>query len=98
MFTFFEGASFKIARNLIQVTGLRESLQFFQNHNISNVQPPEVLKLLLAADACNLLQTMKEDFIAREIDAEDLQDTVEDYLVENLKSQTLIPCQDGAER
>src|SRR5579872_849043 len=98
MFTFFEGASLKIARNLIKATGLRESLDLFQKNNIANTKPDEVLKLLLAMDACNLLQTMKEDFIANEIDGEDLQDTVEDYLVENLKAQTLIPCRDGAER
>ena len=98
MFAFFGGASLKIARNLIQVTGLKESLALFQKNNFSNIGESEVLKLLLAVDACNLIQTMKEDFIAKEIGEEDLQDAVEDYLVENLKGQAVMACRDGAER
>ncbi len=98
MFAFFNGASFKIARNLIKVTGLAESLAVFQKNTFSNIEEGEVLKLLLAVDACNLMQTMREDFIHGEIYEEDLQDTVEDYLVENLKAQVVIPCRDGAER
>ena len=98
MFAFFAGASLRIARNLIQVTGLKESLAVFQKNNFSNISEVEVLKLLLAVDACNLLQTMKEDFISREISEEDRQDAVDDYVVENLKGSAVIPCRDGAER
>ncbi len=98
MFAFFPGASFKIARNLIKVTGLKESLAVFQKNNFSNIGDAEVLKILIAVDACNLLQTMKEEFISHEISEDDLQDTVEDYVVENLKDQTVIACRDGADR
>jgi hypothetical protein len=98
MFALFDGASQKISRNLIRATGLKSSLAVFQENNIYNIGPGEVLKLLLAMDACNLSQTMKEEFIAKDIQAEDAQDILDDYLMENLRDQTVIPCRDGGER
>ena len=98
MFALFDGASQKIARNLIRATGLKSSLAVFQENNIYNIGPGEVLKLLLAMDACNLSQTMKEEFIAKDIQEEDARDILDDYLMENLRDQTAIPCRDGGER
>ncbi len=98
MFTFFEGASLKVAKSLIQVTGLRESAALFKEIQISNVERDELLNLVLALNACNLAQTMKEDFIANEIDVFDSQDIVDDYVVENLRSPEWIMIRDGAER
>src|SRR5581483_8170793 len=92
-----EVASLKIAKNLIKVTGVQESIVLFQEKNLSNVGRQELHRQVLALNACNLFQTMKEDFIDREIDAEDRQDIVDDYVVENLRLQKAIPYQDGAQ-
>jgi len=97
MFSLFEGASLKIAKNLIKVTGVQESIVLFQEKNLSNVGREELFVQVLALNACNLFQTMKEDFIDKEIDAEDRQDIVDDYVVENLRLQNSIKLNDGAE-
>jgi len=98
MYSFFEGASLKVAKNLIRVTGVRESLSLFMEKNISNTASEELLKIVLALNACNLNQTMKEDFVAKEISDLDRQDIVDDYVVENLREQDWIPIKDGGER
>lgn len=97
MFSLFEGASLKIAKNLIKVTGVQETLQIIQEKNLAAIGAQELHRQVLALNACNLFQTMKEDFIDREIDAEDRQDIVDDYVVENLRLQKAIPYQDGAQ-
>ncbi|HUO57114.1 MAG TPA: hypothetical protein VMV05_02960 [bacterium] len=98
MFAFFQGASLRIARNLIKVTGLRESLAVFQENNFASIGTAEVLKHLIAVDACNLLQTMEEDFIAKELPKDSLLEILDDYVIENLKAEPMIPCRDGADR
>jgi len=98
MFWLFEGASLKIAKNLIKVTGVQGTLSLFYQKNLSNIAPEEALKLILALNACNLMQTMREDFINKEIDPEDRQDIVDDYVVENIRQLTAIVARDGAER
>jgi|ERR1035441_8210546 hypothetical protein len=95
MFSLFEGASLKIAKNLIKVTGFQESLALFQEKNLSSVGKDELLTQVLALNACNLLQTMKENFVDQEFDPEDRQDIVEDYVVENLRLQKWIVLNDG---
>ncbi len=97
MYFLFEGASLKIAKNLIQVTGVQETLKLFQQKNISNVGMGELLVQVLALNACNLVQTMKENFIDKEIDPEDQQDIADDYVVENLRMLGLINIRDGAD-
>ena len=97
MFSLFEGASLKIAKNLIQVTGVQDSFRMIQSKNLSAVGGAELLEQVLALNGCNLFQTMKEDFIDRQIDPEDRQDIVDDYIVENLRLQKAIPYRDGAE-
>lgn len=97
MFSLFEGASLKIAKNLIQVTGVQDTFRLIQSKNLSTVGGPELLKQVLALNGCNLFQTMKEGFIDKQIDPEDRQDIVDDYIVENLRLQKTIPYQDGAE-
>jgi hypothetical protein len=98
MFWLFEGASLKIAKNLIKVTGVQNTLTLFYQKNLSNVAPEDALKLILALNSCNLMQTMREDFINKEIDPEDRQDIVEDYVVENIRQLAVIQARDGAER
>ncbi|HVZ81135.1 MAG TPA: hypothetical protein VHE12_10145 [bacterium] len=95
MFSLFEGASLKIAKNLIKVTGVQQTLAVIQAKNLAAVGAPELLEQILALNACNLFQTLKEDFVERQIDAEDRQDIVDDYIVENLRLQTVIPYRDG---
>jgi hypothetical protein len=95
MFSLFEGASLKIAKNLIKVTGVQETFRLIQEKNLTTVGAPELLEQILALNACNLFQTMKEDFIEQQIDSEDRQDIVEDYIVENLRLQTAVPYRDG---
>jgi hypothetical protein len=97
MYSLFEGASLKIAKNLIRVTGIQDTFALFDEKNLSNVGMEELLIQVLALNACNLLQTMKEDFIDREIDSEDQQDIVDDYVVENLRMMGLSTIKDGAD-
>ena len=98
MFSLFEGASLKIAKNLIQVTGVQETLTLFCQKKLSHMPPEEAMELILALDACNLTQTMREGFIDREIGPEDRQDIVEDFIVENIRRSNLFKARDGAER
>jgi hypothetical protein len=97
MYFLFEGASLKIAKNLIQVTGIQETLKLFREKNISSVGMEELLIQVMALNACNLVQTMKEDFINKEIESEDQQDITDDYTVENLRMLSLINIRDGAD-
>jgi hypothetical protein len=97
MYFLFDGASLKIAKNLIRVTGVQETLKLFREKNISNVGIEELFTQVLALNACNLIQTMKEDFINKEIDSEDQQDITDDYTVENLRMLGLIDIRDGAD-
>lgn len=97
MFSLFQGASLKIAKNLIKVTDIQEGLNLFLNKIPSSVSTQLLFIQMLALNATNLLQTMKEDFIIREIDSEDSQDIVDDYVVENLRNQKSIQLKDGAE-
>lgn len=78
MYSLFEGASLKIAQNLIKVTDVREAVTLFLNKNLSTVNKQDLFIQLLALNACNLLQTMKEDFVSREISLEDSQDITDD--------------------
>jgi hypothetical protein len=97
MFTLFQGASLKIAKNLIKVTGVQEGFNLFLKKNLSTVNKQELFIRMLALNATNLFQTMKEEFISKEIDPEDGQDIVDDYVVETLRHQEWIPIGDGAE-
>jgi hypothetical protein len=97
MFSLFQGASLKIAKNLIKVTGVQEELNLFVKMNMNTVDHQVLLTQLLALNACNLSQTMKENFIATEIDSEDSQDIVDDYVVETLRHQQTLPIKDGAD-
>ncbi len=98
MFIFFEGASLKIAKNLIKITGMKECLLLFKEKNIVNVEKEDLLKQLLGLNTCNLMQTMKVYFADKSLDEDDRLDIIDDYVVENLRLQDWITIQDGAER
>src|SRR5580698_6186758 len=98
MYILFAGASLKIARNLIQTTGMRDCWALFLEKSRGSANKENLLKEILGLNACNLSQTMKETAADREIDAEDRQDLLDDYIVENLRLQDWIAIRDGAER
>ena len=90
--------SLDIARKLVQSTGLKESLDLLKEKNhAGKVEPGELLKQVLGLSACNLIRTMKEGFISREILGEDQQDIIDDYVVESLRRQDLVRLRDGAD-
>jgi hypothetical protein len=93
-----KGDSLHIARELIEKTGLQDSLILLESVKRStNVSPGELLKLLLALSACNLVQTMKEDFIDKEVLPDDQLDISDDYVAESLRRQNIVKMSDGAE-
>ncbi len=98
MFIMTPGESLVMAKKLIQKTGLEESLVILNQQTPKNILPDELLKWTLAMSACNLTQTMLEDFVAQEIVEEDRQDIIDDYVVESLRHQTIVPILDGADR
>lgn len=99
MFSLELHESLKIAKKLIQNTGLNESLAILkEKYRLRDAEPEEILKLVLALSACNLMRTMKSEFITREIPEEDQQDIVDDYVVESLRRQVLLELRDGVER
>jgi hypothetical protein len=78
MYILFAGASLKIARNLIQTTGMRDCWALFLEKSRGSANKENLLKEILGLNACNLSQTMKETAADREIDAEDRQDLLDD--------------------
>jgi hypothetical protein len=99
MFSLRKNESLEIAKKLIQTTGLEDSLAILKDkYHASALGPEELLKLVLALSTCNLVRTMKSEFIALEITDEDQQDIIDDYVVESLRRQTLVELKDGADR
>ena len=96
---FRKDESLERAKKLIQVTSLEENLAFFKaKQSAIKVPAREVLKWVLAMSACNLVRTMKVEFVAAKIPAEDQQDVIDDYVVESLRRQKLLKLKDGAEQ
>src|SRR5271156_283932 len=99
MLTLNPHESLEIAKRLIQNTGLEASLAILkEKYRASGVSPEEMLKLVLALSTCNLVRTMKSEFIAQEIAEEDQQDIIDDYVVESLRRQVLVELKDGADK
>jgi hypothetical protein len=92
------GDSLRIAKELIEKTGLQDSLILLESVKRSQTVPPgELLKLLLALSACNLVQTMQEEFIEKNLMPDDQLDIVDDYVVETLRRQRILVLEDGAQ-
>jgi hypothetical protein len=98
MYIFFTGSSLKIARDLIRSTEIGECWALFLEKSKGEITKENLLKEILGLNACNLAQTLKEILADREIDAEDRQDLLDDYIMENLRLQDWISFRDGAER
>lgn len=92
------GDSLRIAKDLIEKTGLQDSLILLKSVKRAQVVPPaELLKLLVALSACNLVQTMQEENIEKNLMPEDQLDVVDDYVVETLRRQGIMVLEDGAQ-
>lgn len=90
--------SLEIARKIIKNTGLDENLGIIQQkkHPVA-AKPREFLKLVMALSTCNLVQTMKADFIIGDL-KEGLRDEILlDYVKESLAKQDLIKLKGRAE-
>ena len=98
MYILFASASLKIAKDIIRATGIRECWGPFLEKSQGTIEKRKLLREILGLNVCNLAQAMKETSVEREIDAEDRQDLLDDYIVENLRLQDWITFVDGAER
>ena len=98
MYLFFTGASLKIARDLIRTTGIGEYWGPLLEKSKWHGGKGKLLTEILGLNACNLAQTMKETSVDKEIDAEDRQDLLDDYIMENLRLQNWVALRDGSER
>lgn len=91
---FFERAKFNsldIAKQVIKNTGLDENLGILKQKNHAHqAEPSQYLKLVMALSATNLVQTLKADFIVKEIPDATREAIVRDYVVESLKQQDLL--------
>src|SRR5262249_32682374 len=98
MYLLFSGASLKIARNLIQVTGTQEIWTTLRQQSTSKAPPRKLWREVLGLSVCNLAQTLLEGNFDREFDPEDRQDILEDFVMEILREEKWVPSKDGAER
>ena len=65
MFILEPHESLGIAKKLIRNTGLEASLEILkEKYHVRDVGPEEMLKLVLALSTCNLVRTMKSEFIS----------------------------------
>src|SRR5689334_8112603 len=83
--------SLEIARQIIKNTGLDENLGIIKQKNHAyTVDPVELLKLVMALSATNLVQTMKADFVVRDLPEEIRSQVVWDYISESFRKQDLL--------
>ena len=82
----------EIARQIIKNTGLDENLGILkQKRHEVLVAPKEILTLVMALSACNLVQAMKADFITRNLTDEQREGIANEYILESFRKQDLIP-------
>lgn len=89
---FFEkkNNSQSIARQIIKQSGLKENLKILEEkHHLVPQPPKDILRLILALSTCNLVQTMKTDFISQKLPQETRDDITRDYVLESFKNQDL---------
>ena len=91
---FFDKSKFNsldIAKQVIKNTGLDENLGILkQKSHAHSAESAKYLQLVMALSATNLVQTLKADFIVREIPAPIREAIVRDYVLESLKQQDLV--------
>jgi len=80
-----------IARQIIKQSGLKENLKILEEkHHLVPLPPQDTLKLVLALSTCNLVQTMKADFITQKLTEEARNDITGDYILESFKNQDMV--------
>ena len=83
--------SLDIAKQVIKNTGLDENLGIVKQKNHAHkAQPPQYLKLVMALSTTNLVQTMKADFIERDIPEATREEIVRHYVEESLRQQDFL--------
>jgi hypothetical protein len=91
MFFAKKSQSLEIAQRIIKNTGLDENLGIIkQKKHVGAVESTEFLKLIMALSTCNLVQTMKADFIVEAFPPEALADITRDYILESLRKQDVV--------
>ncbi len=86
-----KSASLEIAKQVIKNTGLDENLGILkQKKHQSGAPPKEMVKLVMALSACNLVQTFKADFIQGAFTIEERDAIVRDYVLESFRNQDLV--------
>lgn len=84
----------EIAQGLIKNTGLDENLGILKQKNFSaGTGSAQYLELVMVLSACNLVQTMKADFIQGEFEPEVREDITREYILESLRRQDMVPLQ-----
>src|SRR5579872_7307280 len=90
--------SLEVARAIIKNTGLDENLGILkQKKQLGTADPKVLLKLVMSLSACNLVQTMRADFIAEEINDQYRESIIKDYILESFRTQDLVKLKDKQE-
>ena len=85
-------AALRIAQRIVENTGLDGNIGIFKEQKYTGpAETGELLKLVMALSACNLVQTMKADFIVRGFSQESLGEITRDFVLESLRKQKLVP-------
>ncbi len=83
--------SLVVARQIIKNTGLDENLGILkQKKHPFSAPPKDVLKLVMALSTCNLVQTLKADFVVQKLSEEERKAVTRDYILESFRNQDLI--------
>ena len=80
--------SLDIAKQVIKNTGLDENLGILKQKKYAHkAEPNQYLKLVMALSTTNLVQTLKSDFIVKEIPQNIREEIVHQYAAESLRQQ-----------
>jgi hypothetical protein len=83
--------SLEIAKGLIKNTGLDENLGILkQKKHSGTAHGQEFLEMVMGLCACNLVQTLKADFIRKAFSPEELDAITAEYVRESLRRQELV--------
>jgi len=90
--------SLTIAREIIKNTGLFENLDILkEKKHQGSATPREVLKQVMALSTCNLVQTMKADFLDGEFSPKEQEEILRHYILESFRKQDLFSLGDKEE-
>ena len=83
--------SLTIAKQIIKNTGLDENLGILKQKKYEVPLPPkDILKIVMALCTCNLVQTMKADFVTEKFSEKQREAITKDYVLESFRNQDLI--------